>query len=215
MDDTVLMLVSSLARISLADEEPELANTSMKAVRQALRPRASASRAVQWRVITWTDLRLASTLMQHPHLEYYMDFKSPESYLPDDLEAEAVRRTAITIMMTPAALPEEATELLHRLHIASIIFAPDEFVLPVKQDVLLAVQDIAYQTVYRLCVLVADRVEHRFNAPFAVLLGMRLYVWTCVPGESPCCLISRSGTLNRIQNIVPRKHRSKWPTRHS
>lgn len=183
------MTMSSLARISLADEEPESAISSMKAIQHVLGPNLAASRKLEWRVIIWTDLRLASTLLQAPYLPYCGRRQDPRGYLPVAFHQNASSLTAETMKTIPSPMPQETEELFYRLHMESMVLTSGKN-LPVPRETLLWVmQDMPYQTVYRLCALVAERTKRDFNISLAVLLAMRLYAWACAPGESSLCSI--------------------------
>ncbi|KAL1304462.1 hypothetical protein AAFC00_003456 [Neodothiora populina] len=88
--------------------------------------------------------------------------------------------------MMPAALTgDEAKTQMHGLHMAGLAYTSREHVVEPHKDALWTIQDLHYQYIYRLCVLVAEGTKHPFSAAQAILLTMRLYAWTCVPEFIP------------------------------
>lgn len=174
-----LMLVCCLARINLQDEDPTPAIFHMKAVQQFVGPNFPGLNDVQWRAIVWTDLRLASTLLQDPFLPYNSRRRDRQSYVRPELQKQVQSRTAQTMDLIPGLMPDETRQLFEGLHLESAAYTTEFF----RHDTQWPMQDVPYHVVYRLCVLLSEGTRHSLTAPQAVLLAMQAYAWTCVPGK--------------------------------
>lgn len=177
------MLICGLARISLADEEDAIAALHVDAVRKLLATNSTTVRRAQWRIISWTDLRLASTLLQKPLLDYRM--QHTKTQVPAKLLMAAELHTAKTMDAVQGCgmdiFGQEAEDLLLELHVQSEAYTSGNCVFSSTNDALEVMQGVPYKTMYSLSVLVAEQVKTPFSPAQAILLAMRIYAWSCVP----------------------------------
>ena len=184
IDDKLLQLICCLARVSLADEELETATTHMLAVQTFLTSGASIDHTFQGRVIYWTDLRRATTLLVQPLLEHSDIPDNIQSHIPEYLLAETLLRTRWTLQALPRciALNGVAEGVYQGLHAQSIAYSASSATMS-KMEARWVTRDAPYYTVHTLSDLVDIGITSPFTAMYAILLATRIYAWTCVPGK--------------------------------
>lgn len=191
------MLIACLARMSLAEDSDDTygpAVLHMRAVqRLLLSPNFRGLRDIHWRAITGTDLRLASTLLTKPYLPLCFHREDPKlRAVPKEIRLHADAITAVTMTVLPEQVASRLRGLVRGLWILSMAYTScDDQALASQQEALWGMQDVPYETIYRLCTLTAEETETTFDMEQAILLAMRLYAWSGVPGESTFHILPR------------------------